>query len=62
MDPNLTYPIVLNASINATLLQPPSAWWSSDTVSGIITASAAILGIYLGQRMLRSTEDERSFI
>ena len=63
MDPNLTYPIVLNASINATLIQPPSVWWSSaTTISGIITASAAVFGIYLGERMSRSAEDKRNFI
>jgi hypothetical protein len=63
MDPNLTCPIVLNASINATLIQPPSVWWSSaTTISGIITASAAVFGIYLGERMSRSAENKHNFI
>jgi len=62
MDPNLTYPIVLNASINATLIQPPSVWWSSaTTISGIISAGIAILGIYLGQHWTNGAERERQF-
>jgi hypothetical protein len=31
MAPTLANPILLNTSINATLLQPPQPWWTSTT-------------------------------
>jgi len=62
MDPSLANPIILNTSINATLLQPQQPWWASSTVSTLITAFVSIFAVYLGQRMSRSAEDRRNFI
>ena len=62
MDPNLTYPIVLNAPINATLLQQPQPWWTSTTLSTFITAIVTILAVYLGQKWAKSSEREREFL
>ena len=56
MDPNLTL-ILLNPTLNATLIQTQQPWWTSDAFSTIITAFAAILAVFIGQKMAKSAED-----
>jgi hypothetical protein len=48
MDPNLTYPIVLNATINATLAQPPDRLISNPAVT-------TLLGVVIGWLLNFST-------
>jgi len=59
IDPNLTNPMVLNASINATLLQPTQPWFA-NVISTFITAVTTILAVYLGQRWTKKAEKERN--
>jgi len=63
LDPNLTNPIILNATINATLLQQPQPWVTPfiPIINAIISISATIFGIYLGHRWERNAEKERDF-
>jgi len=63
LDPNLTNPIVLNAAINATLLQPPQPWFTTfiPLISAAIAVLGTVLGYYLGHRLQRSAEKERDF-
>lgn len=58
---NFTYPIVLNASINATLAQPPQSWWASNLISTLVGALVTIAAVYLGQKLAGSAEKEREF-
>jgi hypothetical protein len=43
MDPNSTYPIVLNATLNATLIQSPQPLWK-DWFPAIVSILVVILG------------------
>lgn len=63
MGPNLTYPIVLNPTINATLYQPIQPWYNawihewSPILLGIAQVAVAVVLAWLTKKLWESTRD-----
>jgi len=62
MDPNLTQPIILNATLNATLIQPSQPLWKNFLLYSIPAIGVIVALVFNSWQMIRHSKEKNIFV